>query len=190
MRKVIRLACILALAIYPFAVYLGERYVSPRYIGLALAFLLSCRFLLLQENNTRELKVLAIAITLAGVIFSLSAAIVNNNLLIKLYPLTINIFMLSIFGYSLINPPTMIERFARLLQPNLPPAVIAYTRKVTIVWCLFFIINGLISLWTVLFCSTKTWMLYNGFICYIFMGALFGIEFLIRCCVQKTSRIC
>ena len=74
----------------------------------------------------------------------------------------------------------MIERLARLQEPDLPAAGVAYTRRVTQVWCGFFIVNGSVSLLTALFASDAGWALYNGVISYALMGLLFVGEWLIR----------
>jgi len=99
---------------------------------------------------------------------------------LQLYPVLINMIMLVLFGYSLIFPPAIIERIARIREPDLPPRAIVYTRRVTQVWCGFFAINGGIALLTVLWCSPKIWALYNGVISYLLMGLLFGGEYLVR----------
>jgi uncharacterized membrane protein len=88
--------------------------------------------------------------------------------------------MLALFGYSLISPPSIIERIARLKEPNLPPAAIHYTRRVTQVWCGFFVINACISLATIFWTTPLIWSLYNGVIAYILMGLLFAGEYFIR----------
>ena len=118
---------------------------------------------------------------LGGALLLAAVAAWSNTLLpLKLYPLLINAVMLSVFAYTLISPPSMIERFARLREPDLPTPAIAYTRRVTQVWCGFFVINGLIALATALWASEAAWSLYNGVIAYLLMGVLFGGEYLIR----------
>lgn len=99
---------------------------------------------------------------------------------LKLYPVLVSGVMLGVFSYSLISPPSLIERIARLNDPNLPAAAIRYTRRVTQVWCGFFLINGSIALATALWASPTIWSLYNGVISYLLMGLLFGGEYLAR----------
>ncbi len=99
---------------------------------------------------------------------------------LQMYPVLVSAIFLSVFGYSLISPPPIIERIARLSEPDLPPSAIIYTRRVTQVWCLFFIINGSISLGTVFLASPTVWYLYNGVVSYLLIGLLFGAEYLVR----------
>jgi 3-hydroxymyristoyl/3-hydroxydecanoyl-(acyl carrier protein) dehydratase len=51
---------------------------------------------------------------------------------------------------------------------------------VTLVWTVFFLLNGLLALALALGGDLKAWTLYNGFLAYILMGALFAGEFLYR----------
>jgi uncharacterized membrane protein len=99
---------------------------------------------------------------------------------LKLYPALISFSLLASFAWSLLHPPTAIERIARLATPDLPPAGVAYTRKVTLLWCGFFLFNGLVALYTSLYTGIATWTLYNGLISYLLIGSLLGGELLWR----------
>jgi uncharacterized membrane protein len=104
----------------------------------------------------------------------------------RLYPVIINLALLVWFGWSLAHPPPVIERLARLTQPQLPDHAVAYTRGVTWVWCGFFLVNGMAALYTTVYASLEVWTLYNGLIAYLLMGTLFGAEFLIRQRVRSS----
>ncbi|CAI3150594.1 intracellular septation protein A [Acinetobacter oleivorans] len=104
----------------------------------------------------------------------------HNHAWLKLYPVGMSLGALIIFSLTLIKPPSMIERFARLVEPDLPDSGVQWTRQVTKVWCVFFFCNALIALSTVLFTSTQVWVIYNGFISYVLMGILFLGEFILR----------
>jgi uncharacterized membrane protein len=93
--------------------------------------------------------------------------------------------MLVIFASSVWFPPTIVERLARLKTPDLPAEAIAYTKKVTIAWCIFFIINGSIALWTSLYTTDAIWAFYNGFLSYLLIATLFIAEFFIRLRVKQ-----
>ena len=105
----------------------------------------------------------------------------------KLYPVAVSAALLVTFGRSLFAGPPMAERLARLRHPDLSPEAIAYTRKVTIVWCCFFAANGLVALATALWMSDKAWALYNGLISYLLMATLMGLEFLVRLRMQRAD---
>ncbi len=119
---------------------------------------------------------------LGGTLFlSLIGRVEQHFLPLKLYPVLVNAALLGVFTYSLIFPPSMVERFARLREPDLPPQGVSYTRRVTQVWCVFLPLNGAIALVTALWASPATWTLYNGFVAYLMMGVLFAGEYGIRC---------
>jgi uncharacterized membrane protein len=116
----------------------------------------------------------------AALLLALLSMYLNHVTPLKLYPVIVSATLLSVFTISLWHPPSVIERLARLQDPHLPKQAIAYTRKVTMVWCFFFLINGGIALVTALYASDKIWALYNGLISYCLMGLLFGGEWLVR----------
>jgi uncharacterized membrane protein len=88
--------------------------------------------------------------------------------------------LLAGFAWSLVYPPTIIERIARITEPDLPAAGVRYTRAITLVWCGFFLCNGLAALYTALYTSFEVWALYNGLIAYVLIGCLLGGELLYR----------
>jgi uncharacterized membrane protein len=117
---------------------------------------------------------------LAALLLATIAVWGNALLPLKLYPVLVNGVLLAVFGYSLVHPPSMIERLARMRDPQLPPAAVQYTRRVTQVWCAFFVFNGSVALGTALWASEAVWSLYTSVISYVLMGILFGVEFLFR----------
>ena len=87
---------------------------------------------------------------------------------------------LFVFGRTLLHPPTLVERFALLQKPELTPVEIAYCRKVTQLWCFFFVVNGLIAAVLASAGSLKVWTLYTGFISYLLIGVVMSGEYLYR----------
>ena len=59
-------------------------------------------------------------------------------------------------------------------------ACVAYTRRVTQVWCVFFAANAVVSAATALWADAAGWALYNGLIAYVAMGLLMAGEWLVR----------
>ena len=125
---------------------------------------------------SRSARWLAVGAISLGVVTILG----NQMLTLKLYPVLVNFGFLVAFGYSLISPPSMVERFARMREPDFPSSAISYTRRVTQVWCGFFCVNGAIAFATAIWASEAIWLLYTGVISYVMMGILFGVEFLVR----------
>lgn len=172
---------------YPLLIYFGLQVLQPRYVALLLAAGLLLRrrqqMQRLMAGLTRLDRIILVCLlALAGL-----TAVVNSELLLRLYPAAVAAGVLLLFATSLHAPPSMIERFARLQQPDLPPAGVRYTRKVTQVWCAFLALNSLIALYTGLFSSREVWSLYNGLIAYLLMGTLFAGEWLVRKYVVKPE---
>lgn len=166
------------LLLYPAAVFYGLQHGSARLVGLLLGVVVVARWWLLRGRLKAGAGLLPILV--AGLACALAAVVVNSVAALRLLPVLISLIMLATFGYTLWRPPTMIERFARAIEGELPPRAIVYTRHVTQLWCLFFICNAAIALYTALFCSLQTWTLYNGLISYLLMGTLFVGEWLLR----------
>lgn len=116
----------------------------------------------------------------ATAVLFIAAIGANGSLPLKLYPVLVNGALLAMFGYSLVVPPTVIERLARLGEPDLPPQAIVYTRRVTQVWCGFFALNGCAALLTALYAPSALWWFYNGFVAYLFIGLLLAGEYCVR----------
>ena len=159
--------------LYPFAVWYGLARFEPRIVASVLAAVVLVRVVAVRGMSWRGWLV-------AGFALTLTALWSNSALPLKLYPVLVNAALLIAFGWSLHAPPTVIERFVRLRDPQLPPEGVAYIRRVTQVWCVFFGVNGLIALSTALWASQAAWTLYNGVIAYMLMGLLFAGEYLIR----------
>jgi uncharacterized membrane protein len=166
------LVVLLTLA-YPFAVALGLGRVEPRWFALGLVALA-----LLRAALSRQAVWWAAALGAAALA---TASVAGQGWLpLKLYPVLVNALLLLIFGISLRRGPPVIERLARLSEPQLPPQGVAYTRRVTEAWCVFFLFNGLAAAATALWLPTPAWALYNGFIAYLLIGAMFAGEWLLR----------
>lgn len=158
---------------YPLVIYVGLTHYSPRVMALALLALAALRAGTSREACWRAMAWLACA--LAAVV-----AITDHALPLKLYPVLVNLAMLGVFGWSLRHPPTLVERLARMRQPDLPPDGVRYTRRVTQAWCVFFVCNGTIAAVTALAASDRVWALYNGAIAYGLIGAMFAGEWIVR----------
>ncbi|PMQ08701.1 hypothetical protein [Janthinobacterium sp. AD80] len=165
---------LLLTVLYPLAIWFGHGLVEPRWLALLLLLAIACRLPALKLQRAARWSVAAALLLVAVALWS------NLLLPLKLYPVLVNAVLLATFGYSLWTPQSMVERLARLREPDFPPAAVRYTRRVTQVWCVFFILNGGIALATALWASEAVWSLYTGVIAYVLMALLFGGEYLVR----------
>lgn len=166
---------------YPVVILAFLRVGSPRYIGLALLVLFWLQrwlgaggFAVLLARLTR--LEWAVAVVLSGL--SAAIAATDSETLLRAYPIAVNAGMLTAFGATLRGGgPSMIERFARLRRPDLDASAIRYTRRVTLVWCAFFMMNGAASAACAWWGSREQWAVYNGVVTYLLIGVLIGGEF-------------
>lgn len=167
---------------YPFAVYYGFDSLSPRLFALVLAAVWLLRSLVSRGQQNWLL-------TLAVLVFCVLLFVANQPFLLHWYPVLVNGLLLLVFAASLISGPPVIERLARLQEPELSPAGVVYTRKVTLAWIVFFAANGTIAAAVTLWAPRSWWLLYNGFIAYILIGLLFVVEWLIRQRVKRADEL-
>ena len=180
MRIIINSLIGLMTMLYPLAVYFGTQYLEPWKIAVVLIVLLGIRLL-----ASYSVKHWSSPLLLVGIAYCTFAIWSNELLTLRFYPVIVNAAMLSIFSASLLSPQSLIERLARIQHPDLPPEGVIYTRRVTQLWCAFFIVNGGIALTTALWSSFEVWSLYNGLIAYVLMGILLAGEYIVRLKTQK-----
>jgi len=176
------IACLLVS--YPFIVFFGLNVMPMSYLGGFFVLLALVRLVFIKSTNkpTPIQPMLTVLLLMVG----LHAVFSNDPAGLRIYPVAVNAILLMIFAISLFEEKTVIERLARITEPDLPPSGVRYTRKVTIVWCVFFLLNGLAALYTVLFADMKVWTLYNGVIAYLLMGLLFLGEWIVRLRVRRA----
>ena len=182
--KLTSIGVIAVFVLYPLLVYLGLRYLGGAWVAALLIAVCVLRLVARTGPFTRAQVVIVCG---AGVLLAVLSLLRGSPKLVFYYPVLINGGLLIVFAQSLLSPPTVIERLARLRDPQLSPKGVAYTRRVTIAWVVFFLLNGGTALYTASFTSPETWALYNGFIAYVLMGVMFAGEFLVRMYVQKRS---
>ncbi len=182
---------ILAGIAYPFLIYVGLRWGSPRILALLVAVFLALRFITAvrtrrspQPERTPDARVahlrsLVFPFVLVGTVIAVAAAS-NDGVIFLFMPVLINAALLVSFGRTLLRGPSMIETFARLQVSSLSDEELIYCRHVTLLWCVFFVLNGAVTLWLALLASLEQWTLYTGLIAYLLMGGLFLAELIYR----------
>jgi len=147
---------------------------------LMLAFLMTT---LLRVAGFRRDKVLikrSLSMLGAVAVLLASATISNHHGFVLAVPVAINLILLWGFAGSLRSEVSLVERFALMFHPDLSAQEQRYCRRLTIIWSVFFIINGSIALVLSLWGTFFAWTLYNGFIAYLLVGALASGEYVYR----------
>jgi uncharacterized membrane protein len=167
--------------LYPAIVFVSLDYLEPRLIAVGLILLALARlFLAGRPNFISAGKLQSYLVVFALLLVGLTALASNSVVLLQYYPVYLSVFMLGLFWFSLIHPPSIVEQIARLSEKKFPEAGVRYARKVTMVWCGFFAFNGMMSLYSILAADMEFWVIYNGLISYCLMGLLFIGEYFAR----------
>jgi uncharacterized membrane protein len=174
-------ALVIALAAYPLLVYASIGRFGPSGAAGLLAAVCLARLAVLKLRAPSPLGGTYLTLVCSGgLVLAAASYLQDNSAAVLYYPVLMNAALLVVFAASLASPQSAIERIARWRDPDLPLAAVAYTRRVTIVWSVFFALNGAAALYTALFTALETWALYNGLIAYVLIGALFAVELAIR----------
>lgn len=169
----------LLVAAYPVAVYVGLTRFSARGLGLVLALLLLPGFVSKLRRARREDLLTVARLPLSILALLALAAILNDARFVFALPILINLALLVQFASSLYGTP-IVERFARMQQPDLPASHVPYCRGVTKVWCAFFALNALLSGLLAALAPLSWWTLYNGLLAYLLIGLLASVEYVVR----------
>ena len=182
-------AAVGALVLYPVLVYVGLDRWGPRFvafflIGVCVVRLCVARFGAASPLGPGQL----LAMSAGGIVLAVVSLVIESPNAMLYYPVLMNAVLFALFAASLAYPPTVVERIARLRDPNLPAEAIPYLRRVTLAWCVFFVCNGAAALYTVLWTPLATWAFYNGLLAYVLIGAMFAGELLTRMLVMRNLR--
>ncbi len=161
---------------YPLIVYLMLDQVGPALLGVFLVLLLLVR----SGFWIRHAPALAWGSLALGAVAVGSLLFGDTVVILKLYPTLISFGLLVSFAATLFYPPSMIERFAHAMGHPKHHKTRSYTRVVTMIWCGFFAVNGIIATLIAISGSLKAWTLYNGFISYVIMGLIIVVELIFR----------
>jgi uncharacterized membrane protein len=166
---------------YPFVVYFGLQNWSASTFAAFLLVIAALRWLSPNLQMGPRYLWVGLLILIAALVWAF-----EQKEYLKIYPILVNLSFLALFTHSYFKPPTIIERLARISEPDLPEEGVRYTRQVTLLWMGFFIINGSLAAITGLWGSNEVWLIYNGFISYFLMALLFTGEWLVRRVVRRT----
>jgi uncharacterized membrane protein len=168
-------------AVYPLLVWLGLAKQSPRTVALLMLGLVlpvALWLALRAPSSTMRWLLLGPIVTIVGLAV---AACFDTAQFLFVEPIAISIAFLLLFGSTLRRGAMpMVERFARLQDPELSPPKQAWCRLWTVIWCAFFVANGSTALVLGLTAPLAWWAWYNSVLVYLVMGVLFATEWSLR----------
>lgn len=168
---------LVAMLAYPFLVYAGLRFLEPRMLALALGSVLVLREAGRSRGGSPSPLLLPLVLVAAILVL---AAVFNESRFFLFVPVLINGALLVSFARTLFVGPPMVESLARRRLGHLDAEDVAYCRRVTEVWCVFFVANTSLILWLALRASIELWALYTGLVAYLLVGVLFAAELTYR----------
>ena len=175
----------LMLLAWPFLIGFGLTHNSLQWLLPVMALVLLLR-LRQARRNAGPMRYVVQCVALAGIALCAASYLLKTHQWLLFYPVVVNLVMLAVFGGSLWTAMPLVERLARLQDPDLPPRAVAYTRQVTRIWCGFFLTNGSLAAALALLERHGWWALYTGVISYVLMGLLMAGEFAYRKLVLKV----
>lgn len=176
----------LGLLLWPVAVCAALRFDCLRPVLCVLAALFVLRALMLRGKGG-ALGAGGFVIAVAGAAACALTLFSDRRDPMLWYPVAVNVIMLATFGISLVFPPSAVTRIAALGGEFLTERVVAYTTGVTKIWCGFFVLNGSVAAFTVLWGDLGMWMWWNGCLSYVAIGALMTGEYLVRLLLKRRE---
>ncbi|MCA9528724.1 MAG: hypothetical protein KC543_01160 [Myxococcales bacterium] len=180
MRLVATTLNVLLALVYPFAVWWSLSHFGAREVGLVLIAVLLPALALRFRSAERahlwpvlRLPLLVMGVLLLGVLFDDARYVLAT-------PVLINLALLAAFASSLFGEMPIVERFARLQEPDLTEPKRAHCRQATVAWCVFFALNAAVTAALALAAPLSWWAAYTGGVAYGLMGLMFAGEYLVR----------
>ncbi len=168
-------------AIYPILVWVGLSAWPPRTVALVLIAALVPLVIAGHRSDASRGIVGLAAVPLVTAAALALAACLDDEGLVLVVPVVINVLLLVTFGATLRSGARpMIERFARLVEPDLGTDKQAWCRAWTMIWCGFFVANGAVALGLSLAAPLSWWAIYNGLVAYALIGTLLAAEWILR----------
>lgn len=168
------------LILYPLIVFGGIVYLGVRWTALLLLVFVGRRFIALLIKNRSTSRIVLVQAT-AMVAIAGTAALSGNALALRVAPFAVSLTFIAMFGGSLFgNNTPIIERFARLQRPELPPDHVAYCRNLTKVWVGILSLNSVILLIAALYGEEGLWAILVGPVSYGIIGITFAVEYVFR----------
>jgi uncharacterized membrane protein len=172
LQLVLGLAC-------PALIYLALRMASARQVASAALLLVLLRVAVAARadlrGQLRAARIPMLAVACAGVV----SLVRNDPLALLATPSLVSFGLLCAFAGSL-RGESVVERLARAQGVSLCDEEVLYCRRVTVVWCAFFLGNGALALWLAVAATRAEWALYTGLVSYLLLGSLYASEFVYR----------
>ena len=171
----VRVVVVVFFIVYPFIVYFGIQHLPPSFFGLLLVALLAMRFGVLLPSE----RLVLLPVLLGFLVYAVTTVVLDSASMLLFYPALVNFVLCIVFANSLRHEESFLLRIVRARGVAISDYTPRYLYRLTALWACFFVLNGLVSIWTGTL-SMEAWTLYNGLISYFIVAILFGGEMLFR----------
>lgn len=162
---------------YPLAIFWGLTHFSGRSVSLFVLALMVPALAWRFRNAERATLASVIRLPVAILTLLTLGAVLDDARFVLALPVLINAVLLLEFASTLRNGATpMIERFARMQEPDLSVEKQRHCRGWTVAWCGFFLANGATAAVLALTAPIWWWTVYTGGLAYALMGLMFAAE--------------
>ena len=166
---------------YPAIAYSVLHHFGPRGLGVLVCLVFApCILFRVIRHGWGEFNTSSVQGMMMVVALALGSMSMNRVDWLLLTPVVFNLCLAIGFGLTLRLGPSMIERFARLQEPDLSVAKQSWCRMWTMIWVGYFVTNCIVVSYLAYFAPVSWWATYTGAIAYIIMGSLFAVEFVGR----------
>ncbi|MBV9832962.1 MAG: hypothetical protein JO055_01060 [Alphaproteobacteria bacterium] len=169
--------------VYPAVVWLYHGVVAPQLFVLFALLLVGVRMALMAPDRNRPWR-LALA---AVAIFLVVLAAVAPDVGTKAYPVLLSLAASYVFAQSLISPPSLIERMARVRRATVSEGLRLYCRNLTVIWSVWLLANAAIAAVLAVQGSDQMWALWTGCLSYVLSGVLLVGEMGVRRAVLRKQ---
>jgi uncharacterized membrane protein len=169
---------ILILLTYPLFSHIFV--ISGHPVGAALYLLAVIVIFLIKAVYGKNLPMVlvTVALLIAGASLVMQE---RSTFLMYTPPIVINLGLLMLFGSSLRRGHIpLITQYAQLLDGNLNQEISLYTKRVTQIWTVLFLVMLIESIGLAIFSTVAVWSLFNNFLNYILIILLFVVEYIYR----------
>ena len=173
--KVVKTLVALFVIAYPFIVYFGLNHFPPSFFGLVLVVLIAMRFGVISADERK----LMLPLLLIFALYAVATVVLDNARMVLYYPALVSFVMCIVFANSLRAEEPLLLRLVNARGMITTKHTPVYLFWLTGLWAIFFILNGLISIWTSTV-SLHAWTLYNGLISYFIIAILVVGEWIYR----------
>ncbi len=162
--------------LYPALVWLYGGTVAPSLFVLFALLLVGIRMALTapDRNQPWRLSLIVVAVFLAAL------AALDMDLGVKAYPVLLSLAAAYVFAQSLVSPPSLIERMARVRRAAVSEGLRVYCRNLTVIWVVWLVLNAAIAAALATHGSDRAWALWTGVLSYILSGILLVGEMGVR----------